>query len=111
MILDVLVLLLSAALFGVMAPLIARRGTVALAVLTRAEAGLIPLGGVRGAGLEAECEFVERDANPIMHGQVSGEGVVAAPQVLNEGVTGRDGARGGQSFQSAHRSEPALSRP
>jgi hypothetical protein len=28
---------------------------------------------------------------------------VAAAQVLHEGVAGGDGARGGESFQSAHR--------
>ena len=40
-----------------------------------------------------------------MDGQVDGELLVAAPQVLYEGVAGRDGARGSRLFESAHRTE------
>ena len=39
-------------------------------------------------------------------GDVDGEFVVAAAEILDEGVTGRDDARGSVSLQAAHRSQP-----
>jgi hypothetical protein len=43
-------------------------------------------------GSDRECKLVERDADSIMDGQVDGELVVAAAQVLHERVPGRDRA-------------------
>src|SRR4051812_9080298 len=53
-------------------------------------------------------EFVERDADPVVYRDVGSQFVVAAAQVLHECVPGRDGACGGQSFESAHRPQPRL---
>ena len=41
---------------------------------------------------DREGRFVERDADPFMDGQVDGELVVAAAQVLHERMPGRDRA-------------------
>jgi hypothetical protein len=39
------------------------------------------------------CEVVEGDAQPVVFGNVGGDVVVAAAQVLHEGVTGGEGPR------------------
>jgi hypothetical protein len=52
---------------------------------------------------EGQDKLVKRDADPILHGQVGGDRVVAAAQILHEGMSGGDGARGRQAFESAHR--------
>ena len=43
---------------------------------------------------EAAGKFVEREPNPVGCGQVGGDCVVAAAQVLHERVSGRDDACG-----------------
>jgi hypothetical protein len=53
-------------------------------------------------------ELLECGADPILHGQVAGDCVVAAAQVLREGVPGSDGPRRGQAFASAHRPQPRV---
>ena len=45
---------------------------------------------------------------PILHGQVGGDLVVAAAQVLHEGLPGGDGARRRETFESAHRPQPGF---
>jgi hypothetical protein len=52
--------------------------------------------------------LAERDADSVLWRRVGGEFVVSATQVLDERVPGRDGSSRGQSFQSAHRPQPAL---
>jgi hypothetical protein len=43
-----------------------------------------------------------------MDGQVDGDRVVAAAQVLHERMPRRDGARGRDTFEPAHRPQPRL---
>ena len=50
---------------------------------------------------EGSSEVVEGDADPIRYRQVDGDRVVAAAQVLHEGMPGRDGGRGREVFESA----------
>ena len=57
---------------------------------------------------EAGREFVERDPDSIMDGDVGGEFVVAAAKVLHERVPGRDGAQRADRLQAAHRPKPRL---
>jgi hypothetical protein len=52
---------------------------------------------------DAERELLECGADPVSWRLFGNDLVVAAAQVLHEGVAGGDGARGGESFQSAHR--------
>jgi hypothetical protein len=51
---------------------------------------------------EDQGQLVECDADPILHGQVGGDREVAAAQVLHEGMSGGDGARGCGAFEAAH---------
>src|SRR6266851_1818923 len=53
-------------------------------------------------------ELVEGVADPVAGGDVGGEFVVAAAQILDEGVPGGDDPRGAVAFQAAHRPEPGL---
>jgi hypothetical protein len=80
-------------------------GVVALMIGRHGWAGL---GGCVLPRSEAGCEFVEGDANPIVQGEVGGDRVVAAPEVLHECVPNGDGARRGQSAESAHWPQPCL---
>jgi hypothetical protein len=80
-------------------------GVVALTIGRHGWAGL---GGCALPRSEAECEFVEGDANPIVQGEVGGDRVVAAPEVLHECVPSCDRARRGQSAESAHWPQPCL---
>ena len=57
---------------------------------------------------EAVCELGERSPDSIVDGQVGGEFVVAAAQVLHECVPGRDDAQRGDRFQSTHRAKPGF---
>jgi len=47
-------------------------------------------------------------ADPVAGGDIGGEFVVAAAEVLHEGVPGGQGPRGPAAFQSAHRPQPGL---
>jgi len=51
---------------------------------------------------------VERDAGPLVRVVVDGEFVVAAAEVLQERVTGRDSLQGPGAFESAHRPQPGF---
>jgi hypothetical protein len=51
---------------------------------------------------------VKGDADSVVDGQIDGEFVVAATQVLHDRVTGRNRRCRGESFQSAHRPKPGL---
>ena len=42
---------------------------------------------------DGECQVVESDAEPVSAGGVGGDVVVAAAQVLHEGVTDGEGPR------------------
>jgi hypothetical protein len=53
-------------------------------------------------------ELVECCAGPVAGGDVGGEFVVAAAEVLHERVTGGDDPRGAVAFRAAHRPEPGL---
>ena len=44
-------------------------------------------------------------------GDIGGEFVVAAAEILDEGVTGGEDPRGPVAFQSAHRPEPGFQPP
>jgi hypothetical protein len=52
---------------------------------------------------EAERELVEGGVDPVVPWYVSREFVVSTAKVLYERVPGRDGASGGEAFQSTHR--------
>jgi hypothetical protein len=41
---------------------------------------------------EGQGELVERDADPIVHGQIGGERIAAVSQILHERMAGGDGA-------------------
>ena len=45
------------------------------------------------AGSDSEREVVEGDTQPVAAGDVGGDVIVAAAQVLHEGVTGGEGPR------------------
>jgi hypothetical protein len=83
-----------------------RQGVVALTVGRSARLGRFGWCAVPRS--EAECEFVEGDANPIMQGEDGSDRVVAAPEALDEPVPSCDRARRGQSFESAHWPQPCL---
>jgi hypothetical protein len=51
-------------------------------------------------------ELVEGCADPVAGGDVGGEFIVAAAEVLDERVPSGDDPRGAVAFQSAHRSQP-----
>ena len=53
-------------------------------------------------------ELVECCADPVAGGDVGGEFVVAAAEVLDEGMPGGQGPRGAVALQAAHRPEPGL---
>jgi hypothetical protein len=63
-----------------------------------------------GAGLSVdERKLVERGTEAVMLWQVGADRVVPAAQVLHEGVSRCNGARGGaQSFESTQRAKPSL---
>ena len=62
----------------------------------------------RCAGSDRQREFVEDRAELVMGGDVGGDVVVAAAQVLYESVASGQDPRGPVAFQSAHRSEPGF---
>jgi hypothetical protein len=53
-------------------------------------------------------ELIECFVDPVADGDVDGEFVVAAAEVLNEGVPSREDSRGPVAFESAHRPEPGF---
>lgn len=53
--------------------------------------------------LDGLGELFEGHANPGLNGFIGGDFVVTAPQVLNEGMTGRHRSGGAESLESAHR--------
>jgi hypothetical protein len=57
---------------------------------------------------EYEGGLVEGGTDAVMVWQLGADRVVPAAQVLHEGMSGCDGARGGQSFASSHRAKPRL---
>jgi hypothetical protein len=67
---------------------IRQKGTVALCHL-RTRRSVI--GMLRWS--DGECQVVESDAEPVSAGGVGGDVVVAAAQVLHEGVTDGEGPR------------------
>jgi alkanesulfonate monooxygenase SsuD/methylene tetrahydromethanopterin reductase-like flavin-dependent oxidoreductase (luciferase family) len=64
-------------------------GAVALVQADRARTGIASSSLL----VEDQGQLVECDADPILHGQVGADRVVAAAQVLHEGMSGGDGAR------------------
>jgi hypothetical protein len=56
-------------------------------------------------------ELVKGCADPVAAGDVGGEFVVAAADVLHERVPGGDDPRGPVAFQSAHRPQPCFQPP
>ena len=56
-------------------------------------------------------ELVECRADAVPGGDVGGEFVVAAAQILDERVPGGDDPGGSVAFQPAHRRSRAFSRP
>jgi hypothetical protein len=59
-------------------------------------------------GVHSDCsgEFGERVRDAPMGASINPEFVVAAPEVLHEGVTAHDHSRGVIAFEAAHRTEP-----
>jgi hypothetical protein len=57
---------------------------------------------------DGEREVVGGDAEPVAVGRVDGDVVVAAANVLHEGVAGGEDPCGAVTFQSAHRPEPGF---
>jgi hypothetical protein len=53
-------------------------------------------------------ELVEGFAEPVAGGDIGGEFVVAAVQILDERVPGGENTRGAVAFQAAHRPEPGF---
>ena len=53
-------------------------------------------------------KFGEGNAHSIMDGQLSGELIVAAAEVLHERVAGGDSSQRGDHLESAHRSQSCL---
>ena len=48
----------------------------------------------RESGSESECKVVEGDAEPVLDRDVGGDVVVAAAEVLDEGMSGGKDPRG-----------------
>jgi hypothetical protein len=71
----------------VMAAAAGHGGSVALSVRMARRAGDVAHRTIS----KAVRELGECDTDTILHGRLYGEFVVAAPQVLHEGVSGRDG--------------------
>jgi hypothetical protein len=63
---------------------------------------------MRLVGSDGAREFVERRAEPASVGCFGGDVVVAAPDVLHEGVAGGDGSGGLEVLKAAHRAKPGL---
>ena len=56
-------------------------------------------------------ELVEGFVDPVAGGDVGGEFVVAAAQILDERVTGGQDPRGPVALEAAHRPQPRFQRP
>jgi hypothetical protein len=56
-------------------------------------------------------ELVECRGNPMVGGDVSGEFIVAAAEVLDKRMPGSQDSRGPAAFQAAHRPEPGFQPP
>ena len=56
-------------------------------------------------------ELVECCADPVAGGDVGGVFIVAAAQILDEGMPGGQGPRGPVAFQAAHRPEAGFQPP
>ena len=57
---------------------------------------------------DGEGEFGEGRGEPMVRVEVKGEFVVAAAEVLDEGVPRTDHSRRAQPFKTAHRPQPGL---
>jgi hypothetical protein len=57
---------------------------------------------------DSDGELVEGRAEPVAGGDVSGDLVVAAAQILDERMPGGHDPRGPEAFQAAHRPQPGL---
>ena len=53
-------------------------------------------------------ELVEGFAEPVAGGDIGGEFVVAAVQILDERVPGGENTRGAVAFQAVHRPKPGF---
>ena len=62
------------------------------------------------AGLRSHClsELIEGRCDTELQWSIGGEFVVAAADVLNEGVPGDDSPGADVGFQAAHRSQPSF---
>jgi len=60
---------------------------------------------------DGEGEVVEGDAGPVAGRDFGGDVVVAAAQVLHEGMPGGEDPRGAVAFQPAHRPQPCFQPP
>src|SRR5260370_30863284 len=60
---------------------------------------------------DGDGKVIEGDPEPVAGGDAGGDVVVAAAQVLREGVTGGEGASWAVTLQPAHRPEPGLQPP
>ena len=56
-------------------------------------------------------ELVESCVDPVAGGDVGGEFIVAAAEVLHERVAGSQDPRGPVAFQAAHRPQPRFQPP
>jgi hypothetical protein len=57
---------------------------------------------------DGEGEFGEGGGEPVLRWDVGGEFVVAAPEILHEGMSGSDHGGRVEPFESAHRPEPGF---
>jgi hypothetical protein len=67
--------------------------------------------GPDGTRSDARRELVEGLAELVPGGNIGSDVVVAAAQILDEGVSGGDDTRGPGAFQSAHRPQPGFQPP
>ncbi len=56
-------------------------------------------------------ELVEGCLDPVAGGDIGGDFVVSAAQILDERMPGGDDPRGPVAFQAAHRPQPGLQPP
>jgi hypothetical protein len=57
---------------------------------------------------EGRGELVEGIAEPVARGDIRGEFIVTAAEVLDDGVPDGQDPRGSVAFEAAHRSQPRL---
>ena len=76
------------------------------ALLRSAGSGKVGLSGVRWS--DGSGELGEGGGEPMLRREIGGELVVAAAEVLHEGVSGGDHRARPEAFESAHRPEPGF---